>query len=675
MIVLDTTNNLINFFKKQGSKNLSILLAKKNEELHDYAKRVINESPKIVIINLEATFENNKHINLKGFDLIYWLRCKYGFEGAIITCGFLSIEKIRMLKPNHTIISSEGVSYFKLPFDLPKKIISVNKNKILYKKLKDHARNLFKIEQVRHEEANWWAMKTLLDCHRLKNDVVYPDIILKKQKSLNNALACFIFRPKNSYEEDLKKSLNENNAKSNNFEDSKRLEIETIKRQIVVFNNLIPNSNLEDKNIYLLKIEELKSKLEKIDKKSNVLMIDDKALEGWKHTHEQVIGISQKIDVIDFDYLQKKTSLELVNELWERIELYLDENSNLLDFIFLDLMLFPNSLKKNISELYSGLEILKKIKEKHKHIPVLITSASNKIWNYQLALSYGADAYWIKEGLENNYNFDESIINYNKLLELTKSFCSLEYSILRKFKELNNKKFQEDSFWWENKIWGDSNNKTYKNGIHYTIPNQQIVSKQNVFEYLLSLSKLLNFYINETIILKRSLSNKDKQSHFASLSILIGKVIELIHPAIKGENYKYLTTGAIIQLRGDELGSELYKLRNIYSHNSKRAVSTSSFFTRLNQFHSYLFKKNVTINEDAKEKWKIKSNKDEEKLTQNIALKLNKNSAPNEVVLNLKKEKLKNSTKTISNQLALKNISSFLNEDKIIERIEIHYKN
>ncbi len=674
MTLLDTNDNLYKYFKLQSEIEIDLLLAGKTEELHDYAKRVVDQSPNIVVINLEAAFENSEHIALKGLELIYWLRCKFGYEGQIIACGFLSIEKIRTLKPNYTIISSKGVYYFKLPSVIPENLLKIKTNTISTENLKNHARNLFHIEEARHEEANWWAMKTLLDCHSLKNNVVYPDMVLKKQKSLNNALASFIFRPKSYYEEDLKKSLQENNISSTNFEDSKRKEIETIERQIMVFKNLIPNSNIDDKESYRLKIKDLRSKLAKIDKKSNVLMIDDKALDGWKQVQEQVVGITKKIDVVDFDYLQKKPSSELVDNLWDKVNFYLNENSNLLDFIFLDLMLFPNSTKEDISESYSGLEILKRLKGKYEHIPVLITSASNKIWNYQLALSYGADAYWIKEGIENNYEFNESIINYNKLIELTKSFCSLEYSILRKFKGLNNKDFQRDAFWWGNKKWSNSSIETVKNGIQYTVPNTQLVNKQNVFEYLLSFSKLLNFYIYETVIIKKSLSNKDKQSHFASLSILIGKVIELIHPAVRGENYKYLTTGAIIQLRGDKMGSELYILRNKYSHNSSKQVSTSSFFSKLNQFYTYLFEKEGVINEDVKENWKIRSSNDEELLTQKIVDKLNINPIHKQEDLSKDKKALIEATKTILDESVLKDISTFLNEDRVIERLVIHYK-
>ena len=672
MLVLDTNINLYKFFKNRNVLGINYVLAEEAEDLHDYAKRVVCEKPSTIIINLEALFENSNHIDLKGLDLIYWLRCKYDYKGTIIACSFLSIEKIRILKPNYTIISSEGVSYFKLSSNFTLFSSKTNNTPLLVEKLKEHARNLFHIDQVRHEEANWWAMKTLLDCHSLKNKVVYPDLILKKQKTLNNALANFIFRPVNTYKEDFKKSLEENNSISNNFEDSKRKEIEVINRQITVFKNFILDANSKEKEKYNLKIKELKSQLEKIDNKSNVLMIDDKALEGWKQVQEQVIGVSTKIDIIDFDYLQKKKQSELVQELWEKIEFYLNENAPLLDFIFLDLMLFPNNIQEDTTNLYSGLKILKKLKENYNHIPVLITSASNKIWNYQLALSFGADAYWLKEGVENNYEFEESIINYNKLLELTKSFCSFEYAVLSKFKQLNYKDSINDEFWWQNKKWSDANIVTVSKGSQYTVTNQQQVSKRSVFEYLISFSKLLNFYIHETVILRKSLSNSDKQSHFASLSILIGKVIELIHPSIRSKNNNHLSTGTIIQLRGDKLGSDLYKVRNTYSHNSLKTVNTKSFFNILNQFYAYLFEKEGVINSITKENWVNKTNKDEEKLKQRILEKNNITQELDDLAIN--NVELQKATKTIQDKTILKSISSVLNEDRIIDSIDIHYK-
>lgn len=675
MLIIDTDKNLHNFLSFYD-KNLNLLLANKNELLFDLCERIIEHSPEEILINVEGNFENSPRTSLKSLDLLYWLRCKYNFKKPILLCGFLSIDKIRALKPKHTLLDSEGVTFFRLPFNLEKAKAKVDTTEISDSSLLEHAKSMFFLKQARHENANWWAMKTLLDCHSLKGNVVYPNIVIEKQKLLNNALASYIFRPNNSYEEDLKKSLKESNVESSNFEDSKQLEKQKIKQQILIYKNLIPRSTTIEKQNYRLQIAALESKLKTIDKKSNVLMIDDKALEGWKNVQEQVIGVSKNIDVIPFDFLQQKPISELVDSLWSKVDEYLEENSSLLEFIFLDLMLFPNATKHNITEEYSGLKILKLIKDKYDYIPILITSASNKIWNYQLALSYGADAYWIKEGIENGYELKDSTINYNKLLYLTKSFTSIEYSTLRKFKEINNRNFQKRAFWWINKKWSDNNIEVTERGITYSVPKQQLVDRQDVLGYLLSFSKLLNLYIYETVVLKKTLSNKDKQSHFASLCVLIGKVIELIHPRIRGKNNKHLSTGAISKSRGDEEGSKLYDLRNKYSHNSLRRVRVDSnlFFTNLNQFYSYLFKQNIAVSLSLKKNWDEKFKKDEKILRQEVIKKeKSKESKQNDSLP--QREQEVNNSKTILDQSSIEKISSLLNEEKAIERIEIHYKN
>lgn len=677
MLILDTDINLYNFLSLYDKSNqLEISLADKNEQLYDYCERIIKKNPETVLINTEAAFENSSHASLKALDLLYWLRCKYGFKKTILLCGFLSLDKIRLLRPKYSIIDSEGITYFRLPFNLEKAKLKIDTNEISNSNLLEHANSMFYLKQARHEDANWWAMKTLLDCHSLKNNVVYPRIVIEKEKQLNNALASFIFRSGNTYEENLKKLLQENYNKDSNFKDPKQIEKEALERQITIYKNLIHSTKKRyEKENYRLQITSLKSKLEVIDKKSNILMIDDKAEEGWKNVQEQVIGASKNIDIIAFDFSQEKTLSKLVDDLWKKIDDYLNEKCNLLDFIFLDLMLFPNNTKHDIVEQYSGLRILKLIKDKYRQIPILITSASNKIWNYQLAISYGADAYWIKEGIESNYEFNDAIINYNRLLDLTKSFTSLEYSTLRRFREINNRSFQKSgSFWWTNKKWSELNIETKKEGISYSVPKQQLVDKQSVFEYLLSFSKLLHFYINEVIILKKILSNKDKQSHFASLSIIIGKIIELIHPGIRGENNKYLTTGAIIRIRGDKLGSELYNLRNSYSHNSLRKVHTDSFFTKLLQFYSYLFEEEVFIDNGVKDQWKTRIDEDEEILKQKNVDKLNSKEKESKESQPEEKQKI-NKHKEILDRNEIDYISSFLNEEKAIERIEIYYKN
>jgi len=75
----------------------------------------------------------------------------------------------------------------------------------------------------------------------------------------------------------------------------------------------------------------------------------------------------------------------------------------------LDLRLFGETGNYPIQDV-SGFKVLDIIlSSSRKRCPVLITSASNKIWSYKEAISRGADAYWVKQGLD-DYSDTESIV-------------------------------------------------------------------------------------------------------------------------------------------------------------------------------------------------------------------------------------------------------------------------
>lgn len=673
MLIIDTDKNIHSFLKSFDNDNkLDLILADKSELLIDFCVRIIEKKPEILLINIDAPFENSLSDNLKALDLLYWLRCKHNFKKPILLCSFLNIDKVRSLKPKHTLIDSEGVTFLELPFNLETAKLEVDVYEISDERLLEHVKGMFYFKRLRHENANWWSMKKLLDCHSLIHNVTYPNIVHHKLKHLNNALASFIYKTIDLYEEDLKKKLEKRISDNSKAIEVKQKIKENIIKEITLNKNLLFTAKSEeDKQNYRWKIDQLNKKLETFHDQAKILMIDDNALEGWQSVQEQIVGDKNKcLDAITYDFTQKEALSFLVKDLWVEVDKYL--KSNQVEFVFLDLMLFPNCSKHDIKEQYSGLKILKQLKDNYNQIPILVTSASNKIWNLELAMSYGADAYWIKEGIESNYNFTATFANYEKLLHFIESFTSFEYKILRKFKEITSKGFKNEIFWWRNKKWAENSIPVTDKGVEFFIPKNQPVDKNDLFDYLNSFSKLLNVYIYETVILNKTLTNKDKQSHFTSLSVIIGKVIELIHPSIREKN-KYLSTGAIIQFRGDKQASELYKLRNRYSHNSSKKTNTNSFFVMLNQFYTYLFVNDVIIDNIVKEEWSDKRKKDAKIIKDKILDKQKTKELISSFQLSQPKQII-SKTKIIHNKQEINDISNLLKEQKAIGHIVIHYK-
>lgn len=140
-----------------------------------------------------------------------------------------------------------------------------------------------------------------------------------------------------------------------------------------------------------------------------ILLIDDEADKGWEDVLRKMLPNS---------------TLKTIKEQVPDYESFSDDAKNDIesgkyDLIFLDLrmngvaeeeILQPND--------FSGMKILKAIKEQNKGNQVIMFTASNKAWNMKALLEAGADGYYIKESPE--FTFPVSYSESNAF-ELCKS--------------------------------------------------------------------------------------------------------------------------------------------------------------------------------------------------------------------------------------------------------------
>ena len=151
----------------------------------------------------------------------------------------------------------------------------------------------------------------------------------------------------------------------------------------------------------------------------NLLLIDDEAEKGWKIFYSSLFANS-KINFIDSGIEFKKEDKNVIIHKAEKI--IKEKKPNV---ILLDLRLHDSDFSKSTSsEDLTGIKILEKIKEINKGIQVVITTASNKAWNFNLAKQKGAYDFIIKDGLEDP---NSSIQNFTKKIEsaIKKSLFSI----------------------------------------------------------------------------------------------------------------------------------------------------------------------------------------------------------------------------------------------------------
>ena len=129
-----------------------------------------------------------------------------------------------------------------------------------------------------------------------------------------------------------------------------------------------------------------------------VLLIDDKAKKGW----EQLLKL-----IFPFQNMEIDSATTYVDAI--------DLIQNEYDLILLDIRLETNDYKKINFEEFSGYKILKEIKRDFSAVnfstPIILLTASNKIWNIDAFRDYGVDSYFIKE--HPDYIFDKDTSNYS----------------------------------------------------------------------------------------------------------------------------------------------------------------------------------------------------------------------------------------------------------------------
>jgi len=139
------------------------------------------------------------------------------------------------------------------------------------------------------------------------------------------------------------------------------------------------------------------------------LLIDDLAHSGWHSIIEKAI-------------IKAEGELETATNYNEAIE----KIQSKFDIIFLDVRLTEEDHNlKNIHD-YSGYKILRNIRKEFNSInfstPIILITASNKIWNINLFLEHGVDAYYIKEHPEHyagNESSRENLLNFqSKFIQL-----------------------------------------------------------------------------------------------------------------------------------------------------------------------------------------------------------------------------------------------------------------
>lgn len=136
---------------------------------------------------------------------------------------------------------------------------------------------------------------------------------------------------------------------------------------------------------------------------TKVLLIDDDAENGWQEIIEKVLFQEDPIEIA----LDVSTATNLLT-------------NKKFDIIFLDLRFSQEDQIEKSLKKFGGYKLLKDVIRKSLDstnfaTPVIIFTASNKIWNIFEMLEQGADSYYIKEHPDTSFDLEFSRTNFIRL--------------------------------------------------------------------------------------------------------------------------------------------------------------------------------------------------------------------------------------------------------------------
>jgi CheY-like chemotaxis protein len=170
-------------------------------------------------------------------------------------------------------------------------------------------------------------------------------------------------------------------------------------------------------------------------------IIDDESAKGWSEFYDYLLGVSKGIAIPFLDFHRYEDR----GKLLERIKAWIDGHifsADPIDIFIVDLRLHDDDFLEQDFDNLSGLEVLRHIQKINRGIQVVVSTASNKVWNYQRCMELGVSHFAVKESPETYSSREEtkaSLRHFAGQLEgaSDRAFLADLYRILERLKREN----------------------------------------------------------------------------------------------------------------------------------------------------------------------------------------------------------------------------------------------
>lgn len=295
--------------------------------------------------------------------------------------------------------------------------------------------------------------------------------------------------------------------------------------------------------------------------KTTILHIDDEEHKGWGSFYKSYFQFSPNANLVssEINFKECKDQSDVIEQIKEKVRVVKPE------IVLLDLRLIDNDFEQTIKpEMLTGIKAIETIKEIDRGIQVIITTASNKAWNFNLSHQKGSYDFIIKDGF---YDPQKSIKRLKDVIEL----CAKRAKYLKP-------------------IWENINN-AIQSWNNYNIP-----TRKNVTDIMHDKNWHLAIKLNVTDFLNNAyytLENENQKERFTISIILLYRILELTKEFFIYQKGNY--SNKDLEYFWDQDNSVLpyiYYKDGQYQENSRKGDSIPT----LNQIYAIYYKLNNSIN-------------------------------------------------------------------------------
>lgn len=401
------------------------------ESARQVAQRAVlaaNGDATLLCINVDLACAGDGRQHQAGVEVLKFLRFEELFERVhngirdthAVLYSFRTLEQLIRHRSSSHILCSEGVTFRRLPFDPALlRVQSLAARRAEPHELTRFVRGSLTLPDERHSWANWYSAWQMLNIHRFGIDqqTGATDEFLFPVTEPNIRDALFVYGTP---------------AGLRNHAGEIKRQIDGLRREIS-HNTVAPAGSR-------LKVALLDDQAQQIDGRTRF---------GWHEVYSRMLEGTEVTDVLKQLRLDHET-FEL-NSLLNALQGFsLDEYA----CVLLDLRLRGERGLTTNAETLSGAVVLKWLRQEWPEVPVIITTASNKLRTYEDLVRLGADAYWIKQGMDERGTGADLTQTYTRLLELVAKVTGQRYQFVRRLgRTLKQWINAESPRWWHGREW------------------------------------------------------------------------------------------------------------------------------------------------------------------------------------------------------------------------------